>query len=108
MYTKETINKIKKQGTDQVSLKNIMVAVFIRLTLIQQAPVEALGKEEAYQNVLFVRYSLTTQLYMLIFVFPYLVKYLVYLAPIFIRPPYDIFNTMQHLNVYTCQKFQCG
>jgi len=37
----ETINKIKKWGTDQVSLKKILVAVFVRRTVAQQAPVEA-------------------------------------------------------------------
>jgi len=81
MYMNERMYKTKKQGTDQVSLKNVVVAMFIRRTVVQQAPVEALGKEKVYQNVLFVRYSLNRQLYMLIFVFPYLVKCLVCLAP---------------------------
>jgi hypothetical protein len=62
-----------------------MFIVSVRLLLgcvrsFQQAPEEALGKREACQNAIFFRDSLTRELYMLIFLFPYLVKCLAYLA----------------------------
>jgi hypothetical protein len=98
----ETINKILKLGdrpslSEECYVRRVSAVTLRRVLSVQQAPEEALGKGEAYQNVLFVRDSLTRKLYMLIFVFPYLVKCLAYLATFLSdRPRHLIYYAAPH------------